>query len=193
MQAVFCSGVKSFAILGLVHYSRGLALKTAEQAVFLAASKELFYARSDDPLFAEDYPALFEAACIVNKRENWFWQVGYEKRRMGDARARQRICLALPASMGARWVSSELTGVDFENHGVDVLGEVEAFRGLCDNHLYELDRVFKNGDKSYVPLPIHQSAANAWRAVLTMGGFLLLMSSPRLSYGHAEVEASHVA
>lgn len=191
MQAVFCSGVRSLAIVGLTHPLPGLNLNTVEAATFLAAAKELLYA-PNDVLFAADYPALYESACIVNKRENWFWQVGYEGRRMGEAHARQRICLALPASMGAGWLSGQMADVDCEETGVDILCEIEAFRGTCDHHLYELERVFNNGWKAYTHLPIDKAAADAWRAVRSVGGLLLLIDRPKRSCDNAEA-ARHVA
>lgn len=188
IAALFCGGVKTFAILGLLNPPEGLGLNTVERVVFRAAANELMLS-TESALYADTHPALHDAACIVNKREFWFWQVGFAKPVMGQAPRRLEICLAAPASMGALWLRQNLDHADLltlptDSNGteLDVRDLLEGFRGACDNSLYKVEQDFLNGNQDFQVLPIWKDAADAWKAFRTLGSVLLLTTlSPEIA------------
>ncbi|KXV20020.1 hypothetical protein AD933_01280 [Acetobacter malorum] len=183
IAALFCGGVKTFAILGLLNPPEGLGLNTVERVAFRAAADELMLS-TESPLYADTHPALHDAACIVNKREFWFWQVGFAKPVMGHAPRRQEICLAAPASMGALWLCQNLNHTDLPKLPPDCNGMeldardlLEGFRGACDHYLYKVEQDFQSGNQDFQALPIWRAAADAWKAVRSLGAILLLTAS----------------
>ncbi|ATI12301.1 MULTISPECIES: hypothetical protein [Acetobacter] len=184
IAALFCGGVKTFAILGLLNPPEGLGLNTVERVAFRAAADELMLS-TESALYADTHPALHDAASIVNKREFWFWQVGFAKPVMGHAPRRQEICLAAPASMGALWLRQNLNHADLpklppDRNGteLDARDLLEGFRGACDHSLYEAEQDFLNGNQDFQVLPIWKDAAEAWKAVRSLGAILLLTTPP---------------